>query len=193
MFWQERSYEHCGFMNVFICAWTLQLLDPTIVIFRYLLRPKCKKVQFVVCQYFFHIFESNSYLRRLRGFFPCNILFCRCKVIWAFCIFEVWCINWSRLFDVWEKKKSVKSLFWISVWILTLRGSSCVWVFALFCTMKPGTSKLDKNFDLVLLTFKELEASDLLLAYILWQYLVLSEPVLWQYLVLIFLGCPELR
>lgn len=80
-----------------------------------------------------------------------------------------------RLFDVWDQKKSVKSLFSISVWTLTVGGSSCVWVFALFCTMKPGTSKSDKSFDLVLLTFEELEASDLLLAYILWQYLVLGD------------------
>ena len=45
----------------------------------------------------------------------------------------------------------------------------------LFCTMKPETSKLDKGFDLVLLTFDELDASDLHLPYILGKCLVLGE------------------
>ena len=43
--------------------------------------------------------------------------------------------------------------------------------------MKSETSKLDKSFDLVLLTFDELNASDLHLAYILWQCLVLGESI----------------
>ena len=46
----------------------------------------------------------------------------------------------------------------------------------LFCFMKSETSKLDKRFDLVLLTFDELDASNLCLKYILWQSLVLGEP-----------------
>ena len=45
----------------------------------------------------------------------------------------------------------------------------------LFCTMKPETSKLDKGFDLVLLTFDELDTSDLHLPYILGKCLVLGE------------------
>ena len=57
----------------------------------------------------------------------------------------------------------------------------------LFCFMKSETSKLDKRFHLVLLTFDELDASNLCLKYILWQSLVLGEPTFQR------LGCSELR
>ena len=77
--------------------------------------------------------------------------FYRCKVIWAFCIFQVWDISSSSLFDVREKTKLAKSLLPFFFWILAV-ASSCVWVFMLFCTMKSETSKLDKCFDLIFLT-----------------------------------------
>ena len=38
------------------------------------------------------------------------------------------------------------------------------WVFTLFSTIKSEPTKLDKRFDLVLLTFEGLSASDPLLA-----------------------------
>ena len=63
-----------------------------------------------------------------------------------------------------EIKKLAKSLLPSFIWILAA-ASSCVWVFMLFCTMKSEKSKLDKRFDLVLLTFKELDVSDIRLAH----------------------------
>ena len=63
-----------------------------------------------------------------------------------------------------EIKKLAKSLLPSFIWILAV-ASSCVWVFMLFCTMKSEKSKLDKRFDLVLLTFKELDVSDICLAH----------------------------